>query len=134
MATKKPKIIVKRKIETVRERADKQQAKKGKEPRTRKMASAANRPVKGIGAVLGREFHPIKLPSGKIGTFLTRPRKFIPKYFKDAFSELKLVTWPTKRQAASLSFAVIAFSVTIALFVRALDYGFEKIFRGVILK
>ncbi len=134
MAQKKAKIVVKRKVETVRERADKQQAKKDKQPRTRKVAAAANRPVKGVRAVLAKEYHPIKLRDNKAGRILSKRGRIIPKYFVEAGDEVKLVSWPTKRQAASLSFAVIAFSVVIALIVRLLDFGFEKIFRGVILK
>lgn len=134
MAQKKAKIVVKRKVETVRERADKQQAKKEKQPRTRKVAAAANRPVKGVRAVLKREYHPIKLPANKAGRILSKRGRIIPKYFVEAGQEVKLVSWPTKRQAASMSFSVIAFSVVIAIVVRLLDFGFEKIFRGVILK
>jgi preprotein translocase SecE subunit len=134
MAEKKPKMVVRRKVETVRERADKQQAKKEKQPRTRKVTAAANRPVKGVRSILKREYHPIKLPDNKAGRVLTKRRNFIPRYFVEAGQEVKLVTWPTKRQAASMSLSVIGFSVVIAILVKLLDFGFEKIFRGVILK
>ena len=134
MATKKPKVVARRKAESVRERAEKQLKKKGTEPRRRKVASAASKPVKGVRSALKREYHPIKLPDNRAGRALTKRRSWIPNYFRESWAELRQVVWPTKRQAASMTFAVIAFSVVIALVVRALDFGFEKIFRGVILK
>lgn len=134
MKAKKPKIVVRRKIESVRERADKNYARHEKEPRRRKVTSAAARPVRSIGRIAKKEFHPIKLPDTKLGIFLSKRRSFMPRYVIDSFKELKLVTWPSFRQAITLSFAVIVFSVVIAMFVQVLDYGFGKLFKEVILK
>lgn len=134
MATKKPKVVARRKAESVRERAEKVQKKKAVEPRRRKVATAAAKPAKGLKNVLVKEYHPIKLPDNKAGRALTKRRSWVPTYFIASWRELRQVVWPTKRQAASLTFAVIAFSVAIAIIVRILDYGFEKLFRGVILK
>lgn len=133
MATKKPKIVTRRKVVSVREQAEKQQAKKDKQPRTKKVASAAAKPVKGASKALTKEYNPIKLPDSKVGKSLTKRRSWVPAYFRNSWSELKKVTWPTKRQAASLTLAVLVFSIGLALFVRLLDYGFEKLFREVIL-
>lgn len=133
MATKKPKVVTRRKVETVRERADKEQAKKDKKPRTRKVAGAASKPVIGASKVLKKEYNPIKLPETKVTKHLTKSRSWIPPYFKKSWAELKQVTWPTMRVAANLTVAVIIFSVVLALFVRLIDYGFEKLFREVIL-
>lgn len=128
------KIVARRKVESVRERADKQQARSDRQPRHRKVSSAAVRPVKGLRSVLAREYHPIKLPDSKTGQLLTKRRSTAPSYFANSLRELKLVTWPTRRQAISLSMAVIVFSVAIALFVQLLDYGLGKLFKEVILK
>ncbi len=134
MGEKKPKLVVRRKVETVRERAEKAAEKRTHEPRRRKVATAAAKPVKGVRRALKREFHPIKTPDNKVGRFLGKKRGFIPKYLKDSFSELKLVSWPTFRQAVGLTLNVIVFSVAIGVFVKIVDYGFEKIVKGVILK
>lgn len=128
----KPKLRVK-KQETVRQRAEKQFAKSA-QPRRKKVASVTKTPIKGAFRILTKEFHPIKISKSKHAEFLTSKVTFMPSFFKDSFSELKLVKWPTFRQAMSLTFAVIAFSVVIALFVQLLGYGFDKLFKEVILK
>jgi len=45
-------------------------------------------------------------------------------YFKDSFSELGKVTWPTKDQAVLLTVIVIAFCVVFAGFLGLLDFVF----------
>ena len=128
----KPKLRVK-KQETVRQRAEKQLAKSA-QPRHKKVATASKRPIKGAFKILTKEFHPIKISKGRHAELLMSKVTFMPSFIKDSFSELKLVKWPTFRQAMSLTFAVIAFSVIIALFVQFLGYGFDKLFKEVILK
>lgn len=129
----KPKLS-KRKAETVRERAEKQRQKQSTAPRRKKVASATARPVKGIGRALAREYNPIKVKKGKFSNLLNKRVKFIPSYFRSSFEELKEVSWLTPRQAISLTFAVIIFAVSIALFVQLLGFGFDKLFKEVILK
>lgn len=52
-------------------------------------------------------------------------------YIKDSISELKKVTWPTKKQATNYTIIVIAMSVGIALLFAVLDQifslGLEKL-------
>lgn len=129
----KPKIRVK-KQETVRERAEKQRQKQTLEPRRKKVASAATKPVRGFGKLLTREYDPIKVKKGRYSKLLSKRISLFPKYFSTSYKELKEVKWLTPRQAASLTFAVITFSVAIALFVQLLGYGFDKLFKEVILK
>jgi preprotein translocase SecE subunit len=129
----KPKIRVK-KQESVRERADKQRQKQNVEPRRKKVASAATKPVKGFGKLLTKEYNPLKIKKGKYSKVLGKRINLVPSYFKTSFKELKEVQWLTPKQAASLTFAVIIFSVAIALFVQLLGYGFDKLFKEVILK
>lgn len=130
---KKPKLKG-RKVETIRERAEKQRIKQTSQPRRKKVAAATAKPVKGIGRLLTKEFHPIKPTKGKYANLLTKRVRFVPKYFKASFAELKEVQWLKPRQAFSLTFAVVIFSVVIALFVQLLGYGFDKIVKEVILK
>jgi preprotein translocase SecE subunit len=133
--TAKPKkLVVKRKRETVRERAEKSSVKARKQPRTRKIASSAVKPVKKVGSVLVKEYHPIKPGKSKASKALTKKAHLMPRYFIDAFKELRLVTWPSRKTVAKLTFAVVVFCVFTASVVRAMDYGFDKLFKDVILK
>jgi preprotein translocase subunit SecE len=71
--------------------------------------------------------------------FLTKPFRFlghyiIPPYFRNSWRELRLVTWPTRKQTRQLTLAVIMFSVVLGSFVALLDLGFGKLFKEVIIK
>jgi len=57
-----------------------------------------------------------------------------PPYFRNAWRELKQVTWPTGKQSRQLTFAVIVFSLVFGIIVATTDYGLDKLFRKVILK
>jgi preprotein translocase subunit SecE len=46
-------------------------------------------------------------------------------YIHSAISELKKVTWPTKKQTTAFTIAVIAMSIGMALFFAVLDYFFN---------
>jgi len=48
-------------------------------------------------------------------------------YFKDMKAELKKVIWPTPKQLASNTLAVIAFTFIIAVIVFVLDLSFDTI-------
>lgn len=134
---KKPKtrkLVVKKKHETVRERADKSTKKAGQQPRTRKLASAAARQGGKVSSLLRREYTPLKTGESKAGKFLGRRSRMTPMYFVLAFKELKQVTWPTKKTAAKLTAAVFLFSAGLMTLVLAIDKGFDKLFKDVILK
>jgi preprotein translocase SecE subunit len=73
------------------------------------------------------------------GLSLWKPLKFVghyivPPYFRNSWRELKLVTWPNRKQSRQLTFAVIMFSVVLGVFVALLDLGFGKLFKEVIVK
>lgn len=130
---KKPSLKSKKK-ETVRERAEKKRLKQANEPRRKKVASATSKPVKGIGKILTKEYNPITVKKGRYSKLLSKRVRFVPKYFIESFEEIKQVTWLKPRQAMSLTFAVIIFSVSIALFVQLLSFVFDKVVQEVILK
>lgn len=130
---KKPSFKAK-KQETVRERAEKQRLKQSTEPRRKKVASATVKPVKGLGKILTKEFNPITIKKGRFAKLLSRRVKFIPSYFINSYRELKEVNWLKPKQALSLTFSVIIFSVSIALFVQLLSFVFDKLVQEVILK
>lgn len=131
---KKKKLVIARRRETVRERADKGTKKSDKQPRTKKFATAAARPVTKAGKILTKEYTPLRTGEGKVGSVLGKKRSLAPSYFILSFRELKLVTWPTKKTAAKLTMAVVVFSIFLATLIKLLDLGFDKLFKDVILK
>ena len=53
------------------------------------------------------------------------------RYFKDMKAELKKVIWPSAKQTANNTIAVIAFTLAIALIVFVLDTCFNEANKGV---
>lgn len=58
----------------------------------------------------------------------------LPTYIRNSWRELKLVTWPDRKESISLTNAVIVFSVIFGLFVFAIDGILNKLFKEFILK
>ncbi|MEK7652628.1 MAG: preprotein translocase subunit SecE [Patescibacteria group bacterium] len=51
----------------------------------------------------------------------------ITDYFKSIKTELKHVSWPTKKQAITFSIIVVAVSVATSLYLGFFDFIFSKI-------
>ena len=71
--------------------------------------------------------------------FLLKPIRFLGKilglgYFRDSWRELKLVTWPKRRESFRLTRAVIMFAVVFGIMIAIVDYGLDKLFKQVLLK
>ena len=49
--------------------------------------------------------------------------------FRDLKSEIKKVNWPTPRQAANMTAVIVALSAALGLFLGAVDFGFQELFR-----
>lgn len=47
------------------------------------------------------------------------------QYIKDSKTELKKVTWPTKKQTVNHTILVIGFSLAVATFLGILDFVFD---------
>ncbi len=64
-----------------------------------------------------------------------KDRRFhiVPKFIREAFKEIRLVTWPDARTTTKLTVAVIIFATVFALLISLVDYGFGKIFKKVFL-
>ncbi len=56
-----------------------------------------------------------------------KPGKQRFKFVSDIISELKKVTWPSRREATYLTTLVIIFTVVIAALLGVIDYGFSKL-------
>lgn len=119
--------------ETVRERAEKESAKKTTPKKSSAVKAAVVKPIKKAHTFGQKEYHPLKVPDKKGVRHLNKRVHFIPKYFRESWAELKLVTWPTKKEAAQKTLAVLIFAIVFALFVQFFDTIFSKLVKEVIL-
>ena len=131
MAQAKKKRVLK-KSETVREKAVKKELPK-KQRRLHKATTAVKKPVSAARELGKKEYHPIKLPDNKVGNFMTKTRRVTPKYFREAWGELRQVTWPNARQTFNLTLAVFAFAIVFGVLIGVVDYGLDKLFRELLL-
>ena len=122
----------KRPPESVREHAEKQARKKL--PRESKLKAKLGTPLNKFRIVLAKEYNVIPMPNNKAGLLLGKKIHIIPKFLKNAWAELKLVTWPSHRTAIKLTFAVFVFAIIFATFVQIADMGFNKLFKMFLLK
>ena len=53
-------------------------------------------------------------------------------FLREAFDELKKVTWPTRPDITRLTIAVLAISIIVGVFLGGLDLILEKIIAAVI--
>jgi preprotein translocase subunit SecE len=58
-----------------------------------------------------------------------KQRRSPVKFYKDIYSELKKVTWPTPKDLLKNSGAVIAFIVVTVIIVGLMDQGLTELFR-----
>lgn len=121
---------VSKKTQTVRERAE--SGPKTPKKRVRKTVSKAASPVKSIKKLHQKEVH-LPLPDNKAGKVLKKRVRFVPKFVVESFREVRLVTWPNRKETIKLTFAVFFFAIFLASFVGILDYGLSKAFQEFIL-
>jgi preprotein translocase SecE subunit len=131
MAEAKKKRVLK-KTETVREKATKKEVEQ-KPRRLHKVTGAAKRPLGAARRMGAKEYHPIKLPDNKVGRFMTASRKVTPRYFRDAWAEVKQVSWPNRRETAKMTLAVFTFAIIFSLLIGVVDFGLDKLFRELLL-
>lgn len=64
-----------------------------------------------------------------------KKRRFhiFPGFLRNAWAEIKQVTWPSRQETIRLTFAVLIFSIIFGAFVAALDFGLDRLFKEVIL-
>jgi preprotein translocase subunit SecE len=58
----------------------------------------------------------------------------ISNYIKSSITEMKKVTWPTKKETYKYTMLVIGVSLGVALFIGILDYIFAQGFQFFIYK
>lgn len=140
MAESKKSTPKKRKLQTVRERTELTNNARPKTRSVRKTARIASTPFRAIGRFLVKVLRPFRF---LLWPFKTRPARFVGRilhkvflvnYFKGAWAELKLVTWPGRRETRQLTLAVFAFAFVFGLIITVVDYGLDKIFKRIILQ
>jgi preprotein translocase SecE subunit len=119
-----------RKAETVRERAAKAQIEQPR--RIRSTAGKLKTPFSRARNLNKKEYH-IPLPENRLGRILRKRVRIMPKFVRDAWAEVKLVSWPNRKDTLRLTMAVFIFSVIFGVFVGVLDYGLDKLFKKFIL-
>jgi preprotein translocase SecE subunit len=133
---KKPKIRNPRlrKVPTLREQAElaRSKAESEKKPgRFRKFSSKLNGGLKKT-----------RLTRNPVTKFLARSGRLIlkilrwlmPNYFINSWRELKLVTWPSRRETWRLTAAVFVFALIFGALVAGVDKVLDILFKKVILK
>ncbi|MBI2607650.1 MAG: preprotein translocase subunit SecE [Candidatus Doudnabacteria bacterium] len=51
------------------------------------------------------------------------------QFVKEAWGELRKVVWPTRRETIRITVAVILLSLAVALFLGAVDFGLNELFK-----
>ena len=54
-------------------------------------------------------------------------------FFSDTLSELKKVTWLSRREVVYLSSLVLLVTVVVGVFLALVDFGFTRLIQGVFL-
>ncbi len=122
-----------RKQETMREKTAKA-TKDTKSPRRiKRTASAVKRPVKAVVEAGKKEYHLIPQSDSGVKGFLTKSRRVTPGYFRSSYKELKLVSWPNRKETWRLVFAVFIFATLFGLLITVVDFGLDKLFKQAFL-
>jgi preprotein translocase SecE subunit len=123
-----------RKAPTLREQAEiaRSKATAEKKPsKIRKFFSA-------IGAAMRKTritHNPVTKFIARIGRFILKILRWIvPNYFVNSWREVRLVTWPTRRETWRLTSAVFIFAIVFGALVSGVDKILDEIFKKVILK
>ncbi|PJE65169.1 preprotein translocase subunit SecE [Candidatus Saccharibacteria bacterium CG10_big_fil_rev_8_21_14_0_10_47_8] len=118
---------------TVREKAQAAQSKVGsaKPKKFRRLARATTKP-----------FRVVKIPSNPVTRFLGRIGRIIgkvlgwlvPRYFVNSWREVRLVTWPGRKETWRLTLAVVIFAIVFGAMVAGVDKVIDILFRKLVLK
>lgn len=131
MAESEKKKRVLKQGETMRQRTEK--AADGKN--VRRLHTSTSKVSASLGSVTktGKKEFYLPLPDNKLGRFLNKRRRLVPRYFSESWQELRQVAWPTRRETLKMTLAVFIFSVLLSLIITIIDYGLDKVFRKVFL-
>jgi preprotein translocase SecE subunit len=137
MAEKSAKKRQLKKVETVRQRAERSDLPKKRHVKA--TAGKAGRPFKAVGRAIARISKPFAFV---VKPFKTRPLRFVGRilmavlglrYIRNAWTEVRQVQWPSARETYRMTVAVFVFSVVFGAIVAVTDYGLDKVFRKVFI-
>ena len=120
----------KSKGQTVRERTKQASGKPERRLKIRRKRGSGS--ATRLRKISGKEYN-LPLPKNRLGRLLSKRGRLVPRYFREAWAEIKQVTWPT-RQTVRLTTAVFIFALVFGTLVALLDIGLDKIFRELIIK
>jgi preprotein translocase SecE subunit len=130
--------IAKRRVknpETFRERAIKANEASDKPNRLAKVKRGFGKIFRPIGRIFKKAFGNRFFKRIFVNrVFRLIGRILLPHYFRSSWQELKLVAWPKRREARQLTFAVLAFAIVFGGVVALVDFGLDKLFKGILLK
>jgi preprotein translocase SecE subunit len=119
-------------VPTVREKIESGPRKAGEpKSRSRRAVAKVGSPIR----IIGRGLKPIVKPLMPILRPLLKIfRRLVPRYFINSWRELRLVTWPNRRETWRLTGAVLVFAIVFGALVAVVDYGLDQIFRRLVLR
>jgi preprotein translocase SecE subunit len=134
MAEKEPvkKPRYRKSPETIRERAQKESEKK-QNPKKGKLKARVHKPLSSLRRASTKRYQPIKAPDNKAGKVLNKEVRFIPKFVRESWAEIKQVSWPSKGEAAQKTAAVFGFAIFFIILVQVLDEIFSRVVKEIIL-
>lgn len=129
--SRKPRI--RKTAPTIREKAKAAQSKaeSRKPKRLKRLAKATTKP-----------FRAVNVPSNPVTRFLGKVWRIIrkvlgwliPSYFINAWREVRLVTWPGRKETWRLTLAVAIFAIVFGALVYGVDKVIDILFRKLVLK
>jgi len=126
-AEDKPKRRMVKKVETLREAAEKSA---NTQPKKRGVVRLSLHYISVPFRFIGRPFKGL----GRLKPFRIIGRILWPTYFRNSVKELKQVTWPNRRESIQLTGAVLVFAAVFGVMIALVDYGLDKLFKQVLLK
>jgi preprotein translocase SecE subunit len=129
-SSQKPKRRLKAAPLTVRERAEQSAQKTAAENANPKRSIRKSRSDEDV-ATKTKKSGPLRTIFSPLTWILSH---IIPRYFKTAYAELRLTTWPNRKQSRQLTTAVVLFAIIFGIFVSVLDYGLNKLFKELFVK
>jgi preprotein translocase SecE subunit len=130
-ARRRPRI--RKSAPTVRERQEAALAKaeEDKPQRARKLASTASAPFKKLNL---RDRKAIRLAAKPLRPVKKVLSWIVPRYFVNAWREVRQVVWPSRKETWRLTLAVFIFAIIFGALVAGVDKGLDEIFKKVVLK
>ncbi len=132
MAEGKKKRRVIKKSETIRDKTNKRVEDQKKPRQIKKVTHKVGQAKKKTSAKAKKEYY-LPLPNTRLGNWLNKRRTFIPQILRNAWNELRQVTWPNRSETIKLTVSVLLFALFFGSLIAGVDYVLDNVFRRVIL-